>query len=61
MTVALNYQNIKNKPERISKIKPFINQSNWKEKYFPPHNNDWKKLETNNKTIVLNILLCTLQ
>ena len=24
VTVALNYQNIKNNPERISKIKPFI-------------------------------------
>ena len=61
MTDALNYQNIKNKPDRMSKIKPFINQYNWKEKDFPPHNNDWKKLEINNKTIALNILLCTLQ
>ena len=31
LTVALNYQNIKNNPERISKIKPFIDQYNWKE------------------------------
>ena len=28
LTVALNYQNIKNNPERISKIKPFIDQYN---------------------------------
>ena len=27
-TVALNYQKIKNNPERISKIKPFIHQYN---------------------------------
>ena len=26
ITVALNHQNIKNRPERISNIKPFINQ-----------------------------------
>ena len=31
VTVALNYQNIKSNPERITKIKPFINQYNWKE------------------------------
>ena len=28
LTVALNYQNIKNYQERISKIKSFINQYN---------------------------------
>ena len=31
LTVGLNYQNIKDNPERITKIKPFINQCNWKE------------------------------
>ena len=31
VTVALNYQNIKSNPQRITKIKPFINQYNWKE------------------------------
>ena len=30
LTVALNYQNIENNPKRISKIKPFIDQCNWK-------------------------------
>ena len=30
LTVALNYQNIKKDPQRISKIKPSINQYNWK-------------------------------
>ena len=28
-TVALNHQNIENHPERMSNIKPFINQYNW--------------------------------
>ena len=35
LTVALNYQNIKNNPEKISKIKPFIDQYNCKEISFP--------------------------
>ena len=34
-TVALNYQNIEKDPQRISKIKPFIGQYNWKEISFP--------------------------
>ena len=28
-TVALNYNEIENQPERISNIKPFIDQYNW--------------------------------
>ena len=31
VTTALNYQNIKNSLERISKIKPFIDMYNWEE------------------------------
>ena len=30
LTFALHYQNIKQDPQRILKIKPFINQYNWK-------------------------------
>ena len=30
ITVVLNYQNIKNNPERLTKTKPFIDQYNWK-------------------------------
>ena len=30
VTVALNYQRIKNNPERITKNNPSINQYNWK-------------------------------
>ena len=41
LTVALNYQNIKNNPERMSKIKPFIEQHNWKEIDFSSHGEDW--------------------
>ena len=55
-TVTLIYQNIKKNPERISKIKRFIDQYNWKKISFPSHQKDWKKFELNNKSIALNIL-----
>ena len=56
LTVALNYEQIKDHPERISKIKPFIDQYSWKDIDFPSHCKDWKKFESNNKSIALNIL-----
>ena len=55
VTLALNLDNIDNHPEIISKIKPFINQYNWKDIDFPPTNKDWRKFELNNE-IALNIL-----
>ena len=55
-TIILNHQNIENHPERISNIKPFINQYNWEDIDFPAGIKDWKKFERNNKTIALNIL-----
>ena len=54
--MALNYQDIKNNPERTSKNKPFIDQYDWKEIDFPSHSKNWKKFESNNKSIALNIL-----
>ena len=54
-TLALNFDNINNHPEKISKIRPFIDQYNWKDIDFPPTNKDWKKFELNNK-VALNIL-----
>ena len=51
-----NNEQIKDHPERISKIKPFIDKYNWKEIDFPSHSKDWKKIELNNKSITLNIL-----
>ena len=53
LTIALNYQNIKKDPQRISKIKPFINQYNRKEIDFPSEQEDWKMFESNNKLIDL--------
>ena len=56
ITVALNHQNIGKNPQRVSKIKPFIGQYEWKGIDVPSCSKNWKKFEQNNKTIALNIL-----
>ena len=56
LTLALNLNNIDNHLEKISKIRPFIDQYNWKDIDFPAMSKDWKKLELNNNEIALNIL-----
>ena len=56
ITAALNYPNIGHHPERISKLKLFIDNYNWKDIEFPSHSKDWRKFEQNNKTIAINIL-----
>ena len=55
VTLALNLDNIDNHPERISKIKPFIDQYNWKDIDFPATSKDRRKFELNNE-VALNIL-----
>ena len=37
-TVALNYEEIKWNPERVSNIKPFINKYNWEKINYPSKN-----------------------
>ena len=54
-TLSLNRNRINKDPQRISKIKPFINNYNWKDIDFLPTNKDWKKFESNNE-VALNIL-----
>ena len=44
LVVALSHEQIKNHPERISKVKPFIDQYNWKEIGFPSHKKTGKSL-----------------
>ena len=56
ITAALNYQNIDSHPERISKLKPFINNYNWKSINFPAGDKDYSAFESNNGGIALNIL-----
>ena len=53
---SLDYQKIKKDPQKISKLKPYINQYNWKDIKFPSDKEDWKKFEQNNKEIALNVL-----
>ena len=52
----LNYQNIERNPQRISKLKPYINKYNWEGIKFPAGPKYWKKFERHNKTIAFNIL-----
>ena len=42
--MRLNFDNINNHSEKISKIRPFIDQYNWKDIDFLPTNKDWKKI-----------------
>ena len=56
VTAMLNHKEIKKDPQRITRIKPFINKYNWEGMNFPSEKDDWKKLEKNNVTIVLNVL-----
>ena len=55
VTLALNLDRINGHPQRISKIKPFIEEYNWKDIDFPSTSKDWKKIELNNE-VALNIL-----
>ena len=56
VTVALNRDKINKHSQRVSKIKPFINQYNWSNIDFPSTSKDWKKFELNNESIAPNIL-----
>ena len=56
ITAALNYQNINHNPERISKLRPFINNYNWKDIYFPAGHKDYSVFNKNNGDIAINIL-----
>ena len=47
---------LKKNPQKISKLKPFIDNYNWKGMGFPSCSKDRKKFEQNNNTIALNIL-----
>ena len=53
--LALNLDKIKKDPQRVSKIKPFIEKYNWEDIDFPSTSKSWKKFESNNE-VALNIL-----
>ena len=54
VTLALNLDKIKKDSQRISKVKPFIDQYNWKDIDFPSASKDWRKFELNNKIVPHN-------
>ena len=54
--LALNFNKTDKHPQRISKIKPFIDNYNWNDVNFPTAKKDWNKFELNNKDVALNIL-----
>ena len=56
VTVALKHDKINKEPQRVPKIKPFIDQYNWNDIDFPSTSKHWKKFELNNESIALNIL-----
>ena len=43
VAAALSHQNNENNPQRISKIKPIINDNNWKEMFSITHTHTKKK------------------
>ena len=55
VTLALNLDKINKNSQRISKIKPFIEEYNWKDIDFPSTSKDWKKIELNSE-VAFNIL-----
>ena len=55
VTLALNLDKIKKDPQRVSKIKPFIEKYNWEDIDFPYTSKEWKKIECNSE-VALNIL-----
>ena len=55
-TLALNINSIDKHHQRITKIKPFIENYNWNDIKFPATKKDWNKFEVNNKNVALNIL-----
>ena len=56
VTVALNHKEAKKDPQRILKIKQFVNKYNWEGIKFSSEKVNWKNFEKNNLTIALNVL-----
>ena len=51
---VLNYQTIETHPERISKLKLYINKHNWEGIDYPAGSKEWQTFVKNNETIALN-------
>ena len=55
----LNHEEIGKNPERITKIKPFINKYKWEGINFPSDKDDWKRFWKNNEQLLL--IFCMLK
>ena len=53
---ALHHQEIERNPQRISKLKPFVNRYNWEDIELTSHSKDWTRFEQNIKSIAVSIL-----
>ena len=56
VTALLNYKEIKKDPQRLTKLKPFIDKYNWKGINCPSEKGDWKKIGKSNVTIPFHVL-----
>ena len=56
VTVPLNYEEIKEGPQRITKVKTFTNKCYWKGINCPSEKGDWKKIEKNKVKVAFNVL-----
>ena len=52
----LNYVEVKQDPQRITKNKPFINKYNWEGINYTSEKYNWEKFQKNNVTIAFNVL-----
>ena len=55
ITLSLYHKEVGNTFNRITKIKPYINNFNWNNINFPPIKQDYETFEINNENISLNI------
>ena len=56
VAVELNYDEIGKSHQRVNNGKPFVEKYDWNGVNFPPEIPDWKRSESNNKSIALNVL-----
>ena len=61
VTVTLNYNKINKNPQRVSKVKPFIDQYNWNSTNFPSTTKDWKKFGLNQSLLIFCMYFTKLQ
>ena len=58
VTLALNHDKIDRNPQRISKIRPFIDQDNWKDIDYSATSKDWKNLNKIMNRLLLIFYKC---